>query len=424
MAKLQLSNSNIQDINVLNFTRSGLIILLMILILNMRPAIMGQLFGAIYSGLLVTLIAIIAFWKRKIYLKKGRLKYIAAAVMMAMYVFFQILFVGFSSFSGAIATLAYIFIGVLIILIIDRDKARNFSKVLIGICVLFGISYLITYINFLVFGNSYTVYIINLPTHTDYVYELEILFPFSPVYNGTANIAGLKMPRAIGMMREPGLYQMVLIIAYWLQDLYKFRYNIFIKFILIFSLIITFSTAGYALLLGTIMWKMFKNLGQNRLKYLIGGIPVVLILFYVLIFSESQFGIIEKFDSQSGASRLGATIVSLELIKENPLFGIGFHLNPNNVEIGINYLGTIAQLGIIGSLIFLMPIFYTWLKIKDGPIQVVNIFIVLVLTMLLAQPIYDKPLTFLFLSMLLVIGVKTKKDLFFKNKVLIKRHAA
>ena len=331
---------------------------------------------------------------------------------------FQILFVGYSSITGAIATLSYIFIGFLLILILDGDTVRKFSKLLVGICVFFGVSYLITYALYVLSGNSYNSFIINLATHTDYVYELEILFPFSPVYNGTANVAGLKLPRAIGMMREPGLYQMVIIISYWLQDFYKFKYNLFIKFILIFSLIVTFSTAGYALLLGTIIWKMFKNLDQNRIGYLLGGIPIVIALIYGLIFSESQFGIMEKFDSQSGASRLGATITSLELIKENPLFGIGFHVEPNNIEIGINFLGTIAQLGIIGSFIFLIPSFYTWIKIKDGPVQVVNIFFVLILTMLFAQPIYDKPITYLVLSILLVIGVKFEKASLYKRYVI------
>lgn len=424
MTKFPLSEFiNRADYNF-GFTISGLIVLLLLVTLNLRPAILGQAFGALYSVILISLVVLTFLWRNKIKFNSVKIKYISAVFFMAFYLLFQILFIGYSSVIGTIATFAYIFIGFLIILIIDNNTIKKFSKLLIVLCVFFGISYLITYTILLLSGNSYSSYVINLATHTDYVYKLEVLFPLSPVYNGTANIAGLKLPRAIGIMREPGLYQMVLIISYWLQDLYKFRYNLFIKSILIFSLIITFSTAGYGLLLGTIMWKIFKNLDKNRVKYLLGGMPLIILLFYVLIFSESQFGIIEKFDSQSGLSRLGATLTSLELIRENPLFGIGFHVEPNDIEIGINYLGTIAQLGLIGAIIFLMPLIYTWFQIKDGPIQLKNIFIVLVLTMLLAQPIYDKPLTFLMLSILLVMVDKTNKASFAKNFVLKKRHAA
>lgn len=405
MTKSLLSKliNNEGDISI---TMSVLVVILMFVTLNLRPAILGQYFGAFYSFFLISLTIFIIGWKTKIQFDAVKLKYISTCLLIASYVVLQIVIVGHSSIVGTIATLLYIFIGFLSILIINNETVTKFSKFLIGMCVLLGISYLITYVIFLLTGNLYSEYLINLPTQTDYVNKLEVLFPFSPVYDGTAELAGLKMPRAIGMMREPGLYQMILIIAYWLQDYYKFRYNYFIKFILVFSLFVTFSTAGYVLFLGTFMWNMFKNIEHNRIYYLLVGIPILSSLFYLLIFSESQFGLLEKFESNSGASRIGATLTSLELISKNPLFGIGFHIEPSKINIGINFLGTIAQLGLLGSIIFLLPIVYTWKKIKDGPIQVVNIFIVVVLTLLFAQPIYDKPLTFFLLSIMLVIGAK------------------
>lgn len=404
--------------NILSITLSSLVVLLMLFLVNLRPAIVGQIFGATYSILLILLLLIILIKRIKIKMNSIKLQFISAAIVMLFYVIFQIFFVGYNSMLGSIATLVYLFIGFSQIVIIDHDSIKKFSKLLIGICVFLSINYLVTYAIFILSSNLYITYVFNLATHTEYIYELKIMFPFSPVYNGTANIASLKMPRAIGMMREPGLYQMIILISYWLQDFYRFKYDLLVKSLLIFSLIVTFSTAGYALFLVTMIWKIFNKSYKNRILYLFVGVPILMILIYFVIFSQSQFGILEKFESKSGLSRIGASITSLELISQNPLFGIGFHVEPNNIEIGINYLGTVAQLGIIGSLIFLTPSIYTWMKIKDGPIQLINILFVIILTMLFAQPIYDKPLTYLFLSVLLILNIKSKKQPILSNYMI------
>ena len=412
----------------LNLTiSSGLVIALYcFLIANMRPAIVGQKFGTLYSIFILCVLLTYFFIKgnSKIRLFNETKIFAVLCLMMFFYTCLQLLLISPNTIIDAVKVFIFIFLGIAPIFILKKSDIEYFSKILIYINTGIGTSYLISYGLLIVLGVKLTIGTISLPMTGDYVYEFDILVPFSPIYNGMANIGGTLFPRAIGYLREPGLYQMIIIISYWLQDLYKFKGDVFIKTVLLSSLLFTFSTAGFVIFFITLIMKYIRSLKRINFWYFLVLIPFFMGLAYLIIFTNNQFSILNKFSNTSGLSRLEAIITSLELIKQHTFFGVGFHISPNNIPIGINYLGTIAQLGVIGTSIFLSPFLYVFIKIRKKEYHFLNIFIAITLTMILAQPIYDKAIVYLFLSMLLIISKnEISKDQMFHSKYVLKTSA-
>ena len=391
-----------------------------VLITNMRPSILGQKFGTTFT--LIVLLSLLFYFlvKQKLTLKhsKERITFLVFYLLMLFYTFFQLLFLSPDKVIDGFKVFIFLFLGFAPILILNGSTIKKFSKIYIYIIFVFGISYLVSYMLFFS-GTTFIVGNIQLQMSETYIYSFDVLFPFSPIYNGPANLGGFKVPRAIGFAREPGLYQMMIIIAFWLQDYYKFNNNLFIKSILISSLLFTFSTTGYVILIITFGYKFIKTIKKINNWYLILIIPITILVLYVVIFSNNQFSISNKVYSGSGLMRIEATLTSLEIIRNNFLFGVGFHIRPEGIPIGINYLGTIAQLGFIGTIIYLMPFLYVLKKIYNKSYQFLNIYVVIILTMLLAQPLYDKPLTFLFTGILLLLSTNTAKD--YKEGIMISK---
>lgn len=384
---------------------SGLVIALYcFFIVNMRPAIIGQKFGTLYTLFIIGVLLVYFIIKdnAKIILHKEGKVFVLLIMMMFIYALVQLLFISPNKILDAIKVFVFIFFGVVPIFILDKNDVRYFSKILIYIVCVFGVSYLITFGLILFFNISIELGSVSLPMTGDYIYVFDVLFPLSPVYNGMANIAGILMPRAIGFVREPGIYQMIIIISYWLQDYYRFNNDVIIKLILLSSLLFTFSTAGYIILLITFTIKYIVNFKKINYKYILLVTPVIFAAIYIVVFTSNQFSLINKFSNESGLSRLESVLTSIDIIRQHTLFGIGFHVTPSNLPIGINYIGTIAQLGIVGSILFLLPFYYVFKCIKMKDIYLFNILITLFLTMVLAQPIYDKAIVYLILSLILI----------------------
>jgi hypothetical protein len=395
LSKLRLLFSRNPKLHV-----SVMIALLFIIVSNMRPAIIGQKMGLLIIPVVVYFVLAAIIWKSSIPLRRIKNPFLYTYILIVFYLFFQMLLVGVESEVGALSVLAMLFFGYIPFILGDIVAARKISKILVGICVVLGMSYIVT-MGLAVFGSYIYLFSVDLPTHTDWVYQLQIMFPFSPVYDSGAKVGSLVFPRAIGFMREPGLYQMVLIISFWMVDIYQFRYSRWLKFFLIISLIFTFSTAGYVLFLVTIGLRYFVKSRRKALFFLI-GLPVIMGIFYFLLTTQSQFGLIQKFHNRSGLSRLEVTLKAIDLIATHPLMGIGFHNRIQGMQLGINFLGTTAQIGILGVAVFLFPFFYVWTKIKSLDIAYFCIWLTLLTTMLFSQPLYDKPITYLILSFLMI----------------------
>ncbi len=388
---------------------AGLIVALFLMgVLNMRPAIVGQFMGSLYLGILVTLLLLGIFMRPILYVHRFRSFFFLSGIVFLAYVILQIPILNLTSYKVGFGASVYLLFGYITVLICNKDDIKIFVKLFILLNVLFGISYLVSYALYISVGLYLPLFNIALSNSDKTSYVLPVLFPYSPVYNGIAAFAGYFMPRAIGFMREPGIYQLMVIIAFWLNSFYDFKLKRAITIILIFTLLFTFSTTGYALLLLTLFWKYFRGAKKGRrfLYYSI-GIPLIAGLFFLLLTSESQFGLQEKLDAKSGSSRIFSILASKYYLEKSPYFGIGFRNDPDAIELGINFIGTTAQLGIVGTLIILIPFVFVGVKLIKSKVELVNIYLALIATMLIAQPIVDKPFTFLFLSILVIMSEKS-----------------
>ncbi len=381
-----------------------------LLVLNFRPSILGEWLGSTFFLGVASIFIFTGFLLNKFNLDNKKIIFNSFYLLIIFYLFLQILLLETLSISGTFNSLLLIFIGFSVNFFMTKESIYLFYRWSIAVLILLSFSYLVSYGLLLLTGSIYPIFNIDLPTVRGGYYSLPIILPFSPIYEGSARVMGMIIPRAIGIMREPGLFQMMVIIFFWLTEYYKIKYYKWIKVLLIILLLFTFSTAGFAIFLLTIFFYWISTQKKHVFFKVIIISLIAIAGFYFLFTTQSQFGIAQKFQNKSGLSRLNALIMAIDFIKSSPFLGIGFHYDPNNNELGINFLGTIAQLGIIGTIIFLLPSIFVGLKVIKVPIIIINMYIPLIITLLLSQPIYDKPITFLFLSLILNLSLIESKN--------------
>lgn len=131
---------------------------------------------------------------------------------------------------------------------------------------------------------------------------------------------------------EPGQFQIVIFFVLCLfldewSDLSQLKKNLKKHLFLIVSLILTFSTAGYLVLIVYVATMMFSLVKRSRKKTLLLPLSLIIIgAFGYMILNTSV--ITEKFegidsDGTSAAIRLQDNLGTLEMITNRPLTGVG-----------------------------------------------------------------------------------------------------
>lgn len=137
--------------------------------------------------------------------------------------------------------------------------------------------------------------------------------------------------RNYGIFREPGVYQMFLMIAllfhvYYSEEIKKSHIIVFIS-----SIILTFSTTGYiALAFFVLLFLIKKNesFSDNKKKYIIIFLLIVGIIYMVtqtdLLSSNGM--VFNKFSNTKRTTmiaRYSSIFANLEIWRKNPIFGSG-----------------------------------------------------------------------------------------------------
>jgi len=390
--------------------------ILVLMIFNSRPAIFGQVYGGVYF-LLTVFIFLLTYWaSNKSKIRKEVYYILLMYIFLYFYYVIQYVIIGTTDISEILSSFLLLSIGFFGFIALKRDVFFFSVKVLNYFYLILFSSYLIT---LLMYGlnHEFLVTQLNIESAGGRNVFFPIYFPFSITYDGLVRILGEYYPRVIGNYREPGLLQMVLIILFWINHIYKVeRYKVF-NISLILLLILTFSTAGYALFLITMVIYFITNYKLKTSHYFY--IFLTIGLFGLFAGFEGRFGLLQKLDSQSGIMRIQAALVSIDLLKENPLFGIGLYQDYMNYTIGINFIGTMAQIGIIGTTLVLLPIFYTGtLILRSNKKYLFVIWTPFVFTLLFSQPLYDKALS-LFILMVIVFLLKNEFPKNFNNHPIL-----
>lgn len=155
----------------------------------------------------------------------------------------------------------------------------------------------------------------------------------APVENQT------RVNQNYGIFREPGVYQMYLILGILFQLYKKNGFQIKRIVIYIVTLLTTLSTTGYIALLGIFILLLVKRdeLEKWQKNIVLMLLPVFFIFaLYLIAQSNTEYSIFGKFKGlfalrRSGETmnismvyRIGSVIVNLKLFFRNILFGIGF----------------------------------------------------------------------------------------------------
>ena len=146
-------------------------------------------------------------------------------------------------------------------------------------------------------------------------------------YMSEIEFLGIRTIRNQGMFWEPGVLQipMTLLIYYLLIEQNKRIVQVLLP---MFIILTTFSTSGFICLIFLIAVKLIKEFSVEGKR--IGFLKILYVLMIILVSFPFLIGEINnKFNSEEGSmsttARFYDLYMSVEVIKENPLFGLGIN---------------------------------------------------------------------------------------------------
>ena len=385
-----------------------LVFCITLLVLNQRPAILQAIGEIVFAGLLAA-IGFYFFLGGRVYLNRRKRLFLFFSGLLCLYLFAQGLVLQTAVTANLMINVTFIFVSSLVVLFVPAHRWEIGLKAVIYPVLFFSVSYATTAIILLAVGGG-----LDRLTLTSFEliqgqskYDISIYFPFSPALGfGNSNFFGLQIARAIGHFREPGIFQILVIASFFGLDYLDVKRKRLWKILLLFTLVLTFSTAGIGSFVAAYFYYHVLSSKEKTRKDIWGQIRRFLSRFFYLVlavaagwwfvFTEQKFGLMRKLHFASGNVRVEAASDALTHFYEHPIFGVGY-LNP---EIsGLTFSSLFAQVGLVGvMLILLMIVAPNWRLIRyRHPILV--LLIPVILTMLLAQPLFDKPLLYLFIAL-------------------------
>lgn len=147
-----------------------------------------------------------------------------------------------------------------------------------------------------------------------------------------------QMPRNFGLFREPGVFQIFLILALAIQLFVFTKPHVITSAIYLIALLTTLSTAGYiavtVLLAGYIMSKSRNKLeARNKMVLLFVGFTLLIYLFFFtdVLFSAgsgSVFGKLSDMSRTTTSARVASVYVNFKIFLNSPFWGVGLtHLD-------------------------------------------------------------------------------------------------
>ncbi|MCS4034088.1 hypothetical protein GGQ02_002488 [Salinibacter ruber] len=384
-------------------------------LLLLRPSYVQHLFpiGAeiIYSfGLACIGTALVL--RGKVYVTRPKIIFYFFILLYCAYTVVQSYVTG-NVISAAVNDSLYI-IGIIVLtLAVKAEEWDVLLRVIVFSVLIVVPSYLITTI-FIVFVGIDGVLIRELfITIETGGYDALLCFPYSLYIGGVQPVLGVTLPRAAGLMREPGIFQIPVIISYFAVDFLDMNYKKILKLTFASMVLLTISTAGFMSFLASLIYYNFfvkRDLKGSTVEIIGRNVAVLFVLaplVYWGLFQDTYIGLLNKLESGSGTARVLSAISALNVFTNHPLFGIGY---VNDQVNAIHFLGAMAQIGLAGILLLGFSIFGAiWRLVRERhPITV--ILVPLLLTVLFSQPIYRSPFFFFIVGLLVVFTSSKDRD--------------
>jgi hypothetical protein len=268
----------------------------------------------------------------------------------------------------------------------DRRRCEWFMRGVIAVCVLFCASFLVSLLLWTVSGFG----TLQIGTFEVFGYgRLPVFFPLTPT-SGATMVFRQRVPRLLGPLREPGLFQAFLVWSYFTVG--RLQPRRLLRFLLLVGILGTQSTAGFGtfVMMLTVGWILDAERSRWPAGRRLIGVLVVLGALWLAVVAP-VFGIQAKqqINEVSITDRSSNTAVGLHAIIDSPLGSDSNSLDTDH-NAGINLLASTTLIGVpglvLGLLVFLRPL---WLRRRS--VYAVTAVLPLALTALLAQPVMDAP---------------------------------
>ncbi len=373
--------------------------------LNQRPAILqaaGELMFLLSSGLLSLLFLL--GYRAEITARKRI--FLVLSWTAASYLVGQVLITAAGiSFPVIVNTLLLLLSG-LSVIAISRENWQVALKAFVYPTLAFSLSYLITTILVLIVRipleslSLSSFYLAQAGVATRY--EITVYLPFSlGVGFGNAGFFNIPLARAIGYFREPGIFQILVVISYFGLNYLETRFRKFWKVALFVTLLLTYSTAGMGCFIAAYLYyhaiAYQPELTNIRAwGYRLASVVLLLPLAYWFVFGEKKFSLLEKLSFGSGTRRIETAAEGLQALQANPVLGVGYR-NPDIV--GISFTSVAGQIGGLGVLLFMGAWIIPNMDLILRRDRRLVFLVPVILTTLLSQPLFDKPLYLLVIAL-------------------------
>lgn len=283
----------------------------------------------------------------------------------------------------------------------DRRAARRFALLWGTLLLISATSYLLTMTLLLILRvppESLAVAHIPIPT---YPTSGDVLLPITPVFRNY--LLNGHVPRLLAWLREPGIAQAIFVWSaglYWHESHARPSFRVAATISLLLGALMTFSTASIASIgvfvgatafLGTTFPRSRPEFVKTILRSL-ALIPFVTLVALSILLAP-VFGLGRKIHlhSPSVTDRLHAMQVALSNVPSN-FWGVGLYgIRGSNA--GINLIGELAQIGVIGGMLVLLPYFWVFLRSRPRKLAIATLGPIL-LTSIVSQPLLDAPLIY------------------------------
>ncbi len=381
----------------------GLVFGIVLLQLNQRPAMLQAIGEVIFLAAMGGM-ALFVLLRYPLTVTPSKRSFIALNGLFCFYLLVQGLFLQAGDSFAALKNLAFILAASLVVLFVSAAQWTTMLKAFVYPVLALSVSYAITAFLMLGLGRPLpSLEVVSFAlAQVDSHYDMTIYFPFSPALGlGDVKAFGYSLARATGYYREPGIFQVLVSMSFFGLNYLDIRFKRTWKVLLLATLLFTFSTAGFGAFIATAFcYYVLAGQGEGkRSKWWVSvaGAAALVPLVLWFVFTDKSFGLLRKLQFASGTVRVERASNAMDYFFERPLVGGGY-MHPDISS--INFVSVIGQIGAIGvMLLALLIIIPNWNLIKKRD-PVLVLLVPGFLTMLVSQPLFDKPLFFLTLALI------------------------
>jgi hypothetical protein len=367
------------------------IFLMFISVLLMRPSLLAEEFSIVtIPVLLLALLVKVIFRNKESTVSFDRSHIIILVAFLLIWIYLLANSVLNNAYNVEFTIKAFILHTVIVtifsFLLSEKEVNTSFFKCVVFILSFFGISSLISVL--LIETSS-----LNILMGT--VLDFEILFPFSVQY-GVYTIPNFHIfHRFMAFFREPGIAQAFY--AWAIVYCIYFRFHRFIFFGVISGLILTLSTIGIlSVFIVFFLLYLFKKNQSLVSKIYRSFISFFLIIgIYGVLYYMPFIGIHDKSNTHGISLDDRSDNISYAIENLN-FFGDGMY-SSNEQHSGINLISMSDEIGLFALILIIVLYFSPLLVKKQDNVYYFISFVPIALTSILAQPLLDAPLVYLFL---------------------------